>query len=364
MEPKKEINKILKENLQAGKQIQAIILILKDHLQRDLDVMEDYYVKYKCLKYCLDGWIFHCIKQLQALEAEYLSETLEDINRLTPKSLLPGHFPRELRLLTQNKPFKILEDFCSNYISEDAHQERLIIFSTFKSKIFQKILENVSEYRDAREYLEEFQLLLTECGISKQELISELGLQNMGNMGIPLDDDDLKNLKTSLEKMKKKYEDSFSQKNTITRILHLHNSLLSNATESEKLIVKSKLGTRLEYFVKPPTITLEQDTLTICGCALSVKEVYQQLLQYLQDVKVKEVHLYSPDVIVVDQSLEGDELKGVNFVVSTTKLIINSNYVWDFSGRSGKSGLSINPPKAINPIQNGLDGIDGRYCLN
>ncbi len=140
MSTKREIKALLKESLQAGRSIHVIISQLKEHLQRDLDMMEDYYVKYKCLKYCLNSWVEQCTKQLQALEPEYLSENLEDINNLTVKALAPKQFPRELRLLTQNTAFKFLEEFCHNYISQEARQERLIILDTFKAKIWNNVL--------------------------------------------------------------------------------------------------------------------------------------------------------------------------------------------------------------------------------
>lgn len=340
MDTKREIRALLKESLQSGQLIHTILSVLRDHLQRDLDVREDYYVKYKCLRYSLDAWVEKCSKQLQALESEYLSENLEDINALTVKALAPKQFPRELRLLTQNTPFKFLEDFCSNYIPEDARTERLIILDTFKSKIWNNVLDQVEEYRSARDYLEQFQLLLTESGISKKDLISELKLQSLSS---PLDEDDLASIKNRLGKLKQKYgTHNPTALKIISRILSLHENKLGNSPESEKLIVKNKLGLRLKYFVKPPSITLDdRGVVTIVGCVLSISEVYLEILKHLQTGNVYEVHLYSPDVILVDKSLTDEEFKGINFVVSTTMLIINSSHIWDFSGQHGKGFNSI-----------------------
>lgn len=336
MTTKEEIKSLLKENLKGGKPLNVILLILKEHLKRDLDMMEDYYVKYKCLKYCLDAWVEQCTKQLQALDdVEYLSEILEDINALTVKALVPKQFPRELRLLTRNNSFKFLEDFCSNFISLESRHERLIILETFKAKIWNNVLENVEQYRDSKEYLEQFQLLLTESGISKYDLIAGLKLQTLST---PLDNDDLSIIKTCLGKMKQKYVEPAPQK-IISRLISLHENRLEVSSDSEKVIVKNKLALRMEYFVRPANISATNGVLTICGCVLSISEVYSEIVKQLKKCYVQEVHIYSPDVIIVDRDLQDDEFKGVNFVVSTTKLIISSSHVWDFSGENGEQSI-------------------------
>ncbi|CAF3355312.1 unnamed protein product [Rotaria socialis] len=344
------INEYIKCKIGMQSSLNETKAYIREELKRNsLNNIEENYIEYKYVKYCLEGWfeeLPEILKKFKQNDMDNLIENLAKAKTMEDVALLnlsTGHFQLIIEnnhLLLRNDCDYILnqvKQHILNYCKQTIEQQNELLNKTkdeienfFSNYEFHKLI-NENESLSGKNIKDELSHIFINAD-SKNDLWMKFFNSQIVSSDV---------LKTII-----KYISNI--RNLSKRVKELNQT---NLTESYTKEISNMNSYNLASVIAKKYIDKRQNILVICGVHIVLSSISSKLHEMLIESKSTDIYLIALENLFLDYDFENEAWHGKNLAIHAKRIIIIGKRTINVSGLPGEP--QTRPSKANNGEMNG-----------